>query len=94
MGEATEYSMTGEAGTAIFADTSSCFHYGSRSEKPRMMAFFQYFAPTAFKLSSRSRKICRSVVWPAIAACRRCNDWRSMAAVKPQLKRCRVLDTG
>ncbi len=56
MGEATEYSMTGEAGTAIFADTSSCFHYGSRSEKPRMMAFFQYFAPTAFKLSNRVAK--------------------------------------
>ncbi|HEX8237821.1 MAG TPA: hypothetical protein VF600_17905 [Abditibacteriaceae bacterium] len=56
MGEATEYSMTGDAGTSIFADTSSCFHYGSRSEKPRLMAFFQYFAPTAFKLSKRYAK--------------------------------------
>ena len=45
--------LTGPPGTAGFVDTSRCFHYGSRTRKhavSRVVALFQFVAPTAFCL--------------------------------------------
>lgn len=42
--------LTGPAGTACFADTSQCFHYGSRvaaGADPRIMVLFQFLLPGA-----------------------------------------------
>jgi hypothetical protein len=51
--------MTGPTGTSIFADTSRCFHYGSRvveGGKPRIMALFQYVTPASFSLPSNYKE--------------------------------------
>ncbi|MFB6375597.1 MAG: hypothetical protein ABEN55_21325, partial [Bradymonadaceae bacterium] len=43
--------MTGEEGTVCLADTSRCFHYGSRTESTaglRVAIMYQYVTPTAF----------------------------------------------
>ena len=45
--------VVGPAGTVCFADTSRCFHFGSRVEKeagPRLIAMVQYLTPSAFML--------------------------------------------
>jgi len=45
--------LTANAGAVVFADTSRCFHFGSRiSEKSnhRLVAVFQYLSPYAFTL--------------------------------------------
>ncbi|AOX02577.1 hypothetical protein BJP34_26840 [Moorena producens PAL-8-15-08-1] len=42
------YSITGASGTMIFADTSRCFHFGSRPGKnPRFVIILQYISPFA-----------------------------------------------
>ncbi|NEO38068.1 MAG: phytanoyl-CoA dioxygenase family protein [Moorea sp. SIOASIH] len=42
------YSITGASGTMIFADTSRCFHFGSRpGKKPRFVIIIQYISPFA-----------------------------------------------
>lgn len=46
-------SVVGPAGTVAFADTSRCFHFGSRTlpdGTARIAAVFQYVLPTAFNL--------------------------------------------
>jgi hypothetical protein len=46
----------GPAGTAVFIDTSQCFHLGSRvaaEEPPRVVVQFQYLTPVAFDLFLR-----------------------------------------
>jgi hypothetical protein len=51
VGNKDQHALVGPAGTVAFADTSRCFHYGSRVKEgaqPRIMAFFQYLLPTAF----------------------------------------------
>jgi hypothetical protein len=46
--EASVVRCTGSAGTMIFADTSRCFHMGSRpGTKKRYVAMFQYVTPAA-----------------------------------------------
>jgi hypothetical protein len=53
------YTVTCEAGTVAFADTSRCFHYGSRVTDPttsRVLAIFQYLTPSAFLLTRKYRK--------------------------------------
>ena len=50
--------MTGRAGTVAFADTSRCFHFGSRVSEgapPRRMMLFQYLTPYAFEFESDHR---------------------------------------
>ena len=45
------HTITGPAQTTVFADTSRCFHYGSRVEPggaPRIVAFYQFVTPTSF----------------------------------------------
>lgn len=49
----------GKKGTMIFADTSQCFHYGSRVEtddKHRVVAMYQFLRPQSFGLSLDYRK--------------------------------------
>ena len=48
-----EHRFTGPAGTVYLADTSRCFHCGSRIAEgagPRLVAMFQYLRPSAFRL--------------------------------------------
>jgi hypothetical protein len=41
--------MVGDTGSAIFTDTSRCFHAGSReAKKPRNVVIIQYLSPFAF----------------------------------------------
>lgn len=50
--EGAVQSFTGPAGQSLFVDTSRCFHYGSRIQKPgtqRYVAVFQYLRPIAFR---------------------------------------------
>jgi hypothetical protein len=50
--------FTGQAGTAVFVDTSRCFHLGSRvSEEgpPRLVTIFQYVTPWAFSFEGDYR---------------------------------------
>jgi hypothetical protein len=52
-------SVVGDPGTVCFADTSRCFHYGSRVEhdaEPRLAAIFQYLTPFSFMLPRDPRK--------------------------------------
>jgi hypothetical protein len=58
-GEPELVSVVGEPGTVCFADTSRCFHYGSRVERdaaPRLAAIFQYLTPFSFMLPLDPRK--------------------------------------
>lgn len=51
VGTASQHEITGPAGTAVFADTSRCFHFGSRVQsggKPRIVGFYQFVTPTSF----------------------------------------------
>ena len=50
-----ETAIIGPPGTTAFVDTSRCFHYGSRSQEPRILTFFQYLTPSAFKLPKNYR---------------------------------------
>ncbi len=53
-----EHRFTGPAGTVYLADTSRCFHCGSRIAEgagPRLVAMFQYLRPSAFRLPLRFR---------------------------------------
>lgn len=44
--------LTGEPGELMFADTSRCFHFGSRSAvQPRFLLMIQYISPLSFTLS-------------------------------------------
>ena len=55
---AHEHRFTGPAGTVYFADTSRCFHCGSRIVEgagPRLVAPFQYLRPSAFRLPLKFR---------------------------------------
>ncbi len=55
---AHEHRFTGPAGTTYLADTSRCFHYGSRIVEgagPRLVALFQYLRPSAFRLPLKFR---------------------------------------
>jgi len=48
-------SQEGKEGTVAFADTSRCFHFGSRlneNSKERLMMVFQFLSPCAFNLPS------------------------------------------
>jgi len=52
-------SVVGAPGTVCFADTSRCFHYGSRVERdaePRLAAIIQYLTPFSFMLPRDPRK--------------------------------------
>ncbi|MES1936575.1 hypothetical protein [Salinisphaera hydrothermalis] len=51
VGREPQHEITGVAGTSVFADTSRCFHYGSRVQEggqPRLVGFFQFVTPTSF----------------------------------------------
>lgn len=51
VGREPQHEVTGAAGTAVLADTSRCFHYGSRVQQggqPRLVGFFQFVTPTSF----------------------------------------------
>ncbi len=53
-----EHRFTGPPGTVYFADTSRCFHCGSRIAEgagPRLVAMFQYLRPSAFRLPLKFR---------------------------------------
>lgn len=53
--------LCGPAGTLAFADTSRCFHQGSRVRREgleRVMVMFQYMPVTAFKLPDRFTRRC------------------------------------
>ena len=53
VGEQSWVKMTGPRGTVVIADSSSCFHLGSRTTEnssDRLVAVFQYLSPTAFTL--------------------------------------------
>ncbi len=53
-----EQRFTGPPGTVYFADTSKCFHCGSRIAEgagPRLVAMFQYLRPSAFRLPLKFR---------------------------------------
>jgi hypothetical protein len=53
VGREEERRLCGPAGTLAFADTSRCFHQGSRLRREgleRVMVMFQYLTVTAFKL--------------------------------------------
>lgn len=55
-GSASERALSGPAGTLAFADTSRCFHQGSRLRRAgleRVMVMFQFLNVTAFKLPAR-----------------------------------------
>ncbi len=55
---AHEHRFTGPAGTTYLADTSRCFHYGSRIVEgagPRLVALFQYLRPSASRLPLKFR---------------------------------------
>ena len=44
--------LTGEPGELMFADTSRCFHFGSREAvQPRFVLMIQYISPVSFTLS-------------------------------------------
>lgn len=46
-----QHTITGGRGTVVLADTSRCFHYGSRVQeggKPRIVAHYQFVTPTSF----------------------------------------------
>jgi len=54
-GRDAERGLTGPAGTLAFADTSRCFHQGSRVRRhglERVMVMFQYMSVTAFKVDA------------------------------------------
>lgn len=47
--------LTGDEGTAYFADTASCFHYGGRNTElgnPRLMGILLYLRPGALRITS------------------------------------------
>lgn len=47
----TWVALTGARGSLLFADTSRCFHFGSRDGvKPRLVLMIQYLSPCAFTL--------------------------------------------
>lgn len=51
LGSQAEHSISGQAGTTVLADTSRCFHYGSRvleGGRPRIVAHYQFVTPTSF----------------------------------------------
>ncbi len=53
-----EHRFTGPPGTVYLADTSKCFHCGSRIAEgagPRLVALFQYLRPSAFRLPLKFR---------------------------------------
>jgi hypothetical protein len=53
LGKEDVHELTGPSGTVDFVDTSRCFHYGSRVARdapPRVIAVFQFFTPSAFKV--------------------------------------------
>ncbi len=53
-----EHRFTGPPGTVYLADTSRCFHCGSRIAEgagPRLVALFQYLRPSAFRLPLKFR---------------------------------------
>ena len=55
----SQHVAVGPKGTMIFADTSSCFHYGSRVEtddKHRVVAMYQFLRPQSFGLSLDFKK--------------------------------------
>lgn len=59
VGNDVQHVMTGKKGTAIIADTSRCFHYGSRVKDEnhyRVLALFQYLPPQAFLLPLKYNK--------------------------------------
>jgi hypothetical protein len=53
VGTPREHVILGPAGTAVFVDTSRCFHFGSRVARgapPRLAAMIQYQTPYSFML--------------------------------------------
>ncbi len=52
-GQDHQHALVGPAGSAVLADTSRCFHFGSRvlpGAAPRWLALFQLIPPSAFQL--------------------------------------------
>lgn len=50
---AAYHPILGPSGTVCFADTTQCFHFGSRVEQgvgPRLVTMIQYLAPSSFML--------------------------------------------
>jgi hypothetical protein len=54
------FTATGQKGSTLFADTSRCFHAGSRGGgKPRLAIVYQYLTPYAFVRQSYKARIPR-----------------------------------
>lgn len=61
VGQSPQHIMTGKKGSVIMADTSRCFHYGSRVKDEshyRVVALFQFLPPQAFILPLDYKKSC------------------------------------
>jgi hypothetical protein len=60
LGELELTPVQGEPGTTVLADTSRCFHYGSRVDgigESRLVAMFQYLTPYSFMLPRDYRRV-------------------------------------
>jgi hypothetical protein len=58
VGPGKEHAVLGPSGSAVFVDTSRCFHYGSRVAKdapPRLVTMIQYQTPYSFMLPSSAQ---------------------------------------
>jgi hypothetical protein len=61
VGQSPQHTMIGKKGAVIMADTSRCFHYGSRVKDEnhyRVVALFQFLPPQAFILPIDYKKSC------------------------------------
>ena len=58
VGSGREVPILGPAGTAVFVDTSRCFHYGSRvaaDAPPRLVTMIQYQTPFSFMVPTHAQ---------------------------------------
>jgi hypothetical protein len=59
VGTGREVPILGPAGTAVFVDTSRCFHYGSRvaaDAPPRLVTMIQYQTPFSFMVPTHAQR--------------------------------------
>jgi hypothetical protein len=59
VGTGREVPILGPAGTAVFVDTSRCFHYGSRvaaDAPPRLVTMIQYQTPFSFMVPTQAQQ--------------------------------------
>ena len=59
VGSGREVPVLGPAGTAVFVDTSRCFHYGSRvaaEAPPRLVTMIQYQTPFSFMVPTHEQQ--------------------------------------